>query len=391
MKLKLILLMPLIIILTGCWNYRELNQIAIITSLAIDINDEDEYVVSVLIANGKNNQANSKEGQSQTVVYSGKGKSLSRAFKDINLQIPKIPYIGHLGVVVVSEDVAEEGMRSVLDYLLREPESVKKFYLIIAKDDKASDVIKTLSPLESFPGQSISTNISISNQQEAIATAIRYSAFVSNLLKKGKSPSLPTITIIGDPKEGSDNKNLESSDIKTKTKLGPIALFKKDKLVGFATDDESRGINLITDQIDEMIIDYECKSFDKDGYIVVNLTSMDSNMSISLENGKLSANVNVSAIGGIQELTCDIDLLDEDTFLKIQRETEKQVGKKIEKAIKVTKEYETDIFGFGNLLYKRHPKYFTKIDDWDDKYIDLDIDYKVDIQLKIKGSIEKSI
>ena len=273
MKYKWVLLIPFLLIITGCWNYRELNQLAITTSMAIDLTeDKEEYRVSILIANGKNNQTNNREGQSQTVVYSGEGPTISRALKEINLQIPKIPYIGHLGVVVVSEDVAKKGMRGVLDYLLRNPESVKRFYLILAKDDSAEDVIKVLSPLETFPGQSISTNIAISNEQEAISTAITYSKFVENLLKEGKDPSLPTITISGKPEKGSDDKNLESADIKTNIKLAPIALFKEDKLVHFTTDDESRGMNIITNQIDEMIIDYAC---DK-GNIVANLTSMSS-------------------------------------------------------------------------------------------------------------------
>lgn len=386
MKHKWIFLIPLLFIMTGCWNYRELNQLALITTMAIDLTEEGDYKVSVLIANGKNNQTNTREGQSQTVVYSGKGKTISRAFREINLQIPKIPYIGHLGVVVVSEEVAKEGMRGVLDYLLRNPESVKRFYLIMAKDDSAEDVIKVLSPLETFPGQNITTNISLSNEQEAISTAINYSKFVENLLKVGKDPSIPTISISGDPDKGSSDKNLESSDIKSKIKLGPVALFKGDKLVYIASKTESRGMNIVTNQVDEMIIEYECG----DGNIVVNLTGMSANIDVSMKNKKLLATVSVTSEGAIQELTCDKNIQKNEVILEIEKKVEKKVKKKIKNAIEVTQEHSSDIFGVGNLFYKKYPNYFKNLDNWHDKYKTVSFDYKVDIKLNTKGSVQKS-
>jgi len=387
MKFKILLLIPLLLLITGCWNYHELNELAIVTSMAIDLTDDGDYKVSVLVANGKNSQTNNREGQSQTVVYSGTGDTISRAFKEINLQIPKIPYIGHLGVVVVSEEVAEKGMRNVLDYLLRNPESVKRFYLIMAKDDSAEEVIEVLSPLETFPGQSITTNIAISNEQEAISTVITYSKFVEHLLQKGKEPTLPTISISGKAEKGSSNKNLESSEIKTKTKLGPIALFKDDKVVYTATDSESRGINIITGQIDEMIIESDCD----DGNIVVNLTGVSSKIRVKLKNKKPVVTVNVSSEGEIQEVTCKKNIQENKVILELESQIEKKLKKKLKKAVKITKEYGTDVFGIGNLFYKKYPDYFNKLDSWSDVYKDVEFKYDIDIKLNTKGSVEKTI
>lgn len=389
MKYKWIFLIPLLFIMTGCWNYRELNQLAITTAIGIDLTEEGNYQVSLLIANGKNNQTSTREGQSQTVVYSGSGKTISRAFKEINLQIPKVPYIGHLGVVVVSEDIAKKGMRNILDYLFREPESVKRFYLIVAKDDKAGDVIKVLSPLETFPGQSISTNISISNEQQAISTAITYSKFVENLLKKGKDPSLPTITIKGNPEKGSDDKALESSDIKTKALLGPVALFHDDKLIYISTKEESRGINIITGQIDAMIVEHSCD--DGEGDIVVNLTSMSTDIKVSLKKNKPHASITVKSNGAIQEMSCKTNIQKNKTILNLEKEIEKKVEEKLHNAVDVSQKYNTDIFGIGNLFYKKYPAYFKKIDNWHDIYKTVTFDYKVDISLSTKGSVEKTI
>ena len=133
MKSKLLILITICFILTGCGNYRELNQIAIITGIGIDKKNE-EYEVSVLIANAQKSETTSKEGESQPTVYSGTGKTLVEAVKVIERKTPKELYLGHINVVLISEDVAEDGFLKVADWLLRNPESRKKFYLILTKD-----------------------------------------------------------------------------------------------------------------------------------------------------------------------------------------------------------------------------------------------------------------
>ena len=386
---KLLVFIPILFFMTGCWNYRELNTLAITTTMAID-KDGDDYEISILIANGKNNQTSPKEGQSQTVVYSGKGKTISRALKRISLKISKDTYLGHLGVVVVSENVAKEGMYNILDFLIRNPESVKRFYLTIAKDYKAKDIIQILSPLESFPGQSIVSNIGSSKSLQAISSSITYSRFTENLLKKGKEPILPTITINGNEKKGSNNKILEQSDPDTKVKLDTIGIFKGDKLLGYTTEDESRGINIILNEVDEMITEYKCGK----GNVVINLTNMKTKVKVKLKNNKPTVKLKINSKGAIQEINCNKNLEKNTTIKEIEKSAEKSLKKQIEKGIKLAqKKYKTDIFGFGNLFYKKYPQYYKKVNEnWNEKtFPEIDIKIDTNINLMTKGSIEKSL
>ena len=43
--MKKLILIPIILLLTGCWNYNELNNLAICTGIAIDKN-ENNYEIS---------------------------------------------------------------------------------------------------------------------------------------------------------------------------------------------------------------------------------------------------------------------------------------------------------------------------------------------------------
>ena len=380
---KKILIIFIVFLLTGCWNYKELNSLAISTAMAID-KVKDEYEVSILIANSKKSQVSSKEGESQTIVYSGKGKSLSKALKEIDLKNPRQTYIGHLSVIIVSEDVAKEGMLGMLDLLLRNSESTKRFYLAVAKDVKAKDIVSILSPLETFPAQNIATNISFSKESQAVSTAIIYSKFIENLIKKGINPILSSITIEGDIKDGKKDDSLQKSQPDAIVKTSQIAIFKKDKFLTFASNGESRGINLINNEITEMILEVE------DGCTtIVKASEMNTKLNI---NSDLSVNIIIDGRGNIIENNCDIDLQKSENIKKIEKLTNKQIKKLIQKGIKLTKKYKTDIFGFGNLLYKKDPKKFNRIKNWNDDYFpDLKINIKSNIVLTDKGAAKQTI
>lgn len=383
---KKILILLILFLMTGCWNYQELNSLAISTAMAIDKKD-DQYEVSILIANSKKNQVSSKEGESQTVVYSAKGKTISEALKNIDLENPRQTYIGHLAVIVISEDVAKEGLDNTLDLLLRNSESTKRFYLAIAKDDNAKDIIKIISPLETFPSQTISTNIKASSESQAISSAITYSKFIENIMKKGINPILPTITVEGNISKGEKAKNLESSSLDAILKLSTIAIFKDDKLVGYADKNQSRGINLMLDEIKEMMIEYKCE----ENILVTNLSEVNTKTDIKLKDGILEAAINVDGIGDITENNCKLDLTNTKTINTI----EKHVNKKVEKLINnglnlIQNDLKSDVIGFGNILYKKNPNYYKKI-DWDEEFPKLKIKVNSNIKITTKGSARQSI
>ena len=80
-KVKMIVtLFFLAFITTGCWNYHELNDLAITTGIAIDFKN-NKYIVSYMIANAKKSQGESNKQEASSVVYSGEGDSISSAYE----------------------------------------------------------------------------------------------------------------------------------------------------------------------------------------------------------------------------------------------------------------------------------------------------------------------
>ncbi len=372
--------------LTGCIGYEELNNLSIVTAVAFDKTD-DNYELSFLIANSPKAQTSAKEGEAKTTVYEGKGKTIAEASKNIEQIVPKKIYLGHINVVIISEDIAKDGFLKIADWLLRNPQTRKKFYLLQAKDEKAKNILKIVSPLESFPSQSIATLIESNAETKSIATSITYSNFISQILEKGYDPVLPTITIKGNVKDGSNEKNLETTEPETYLALGPLAIYKKDKLEGFSTEKESWAINVLKNEAKE--VNYNVKYQNQD--ISIETSSLKSKIKIIDIN---NIEITISGKGDIYNINNKINIQNYKEINKIEKAWSNSLKKDLLKVIKkVQTKYKADIFGFGNLIYKNNPKTWEKLEkEWNSKYFpNLNIKIKTNLKIEATGSLVKTI
>ena len=359
---KILLVISLCFILTGCGNYAELDKLAIVTGVAID-KDDDDYEISYLVANSPKGQTSSKEGEAKTTVYSGTGETIPDAAMIIEQKSPKKIYLGHVNVVIISEEIAKDGFFKVADWLFRNPETRKQFYLLLAKDEKAKNIIKIISPLESFPSQSIATLLESNRDSKSASTTTTYNNFVGYVLEQGADPIVPTITIKGNVKEGSDQSNIETTEPTAYLALGPLAIFKEDKLVGYVKAKESELINLIQNKIKE--IKYTLNYNDDD----ITIDSYNLKTKLSLKD-EWHVNLNITGTGNIYNINSDIDISDPKEIRKIEKKWNKSLQKSLKKLIKkMQNKYKSDIFGFGNKIYSTYPQKWNQVkDEWNDKY-----------------------
>ncbi len=120
-RLDLLLIALLFLtLLAGCWDKKELNDLAIAVGLAID-KSEGGYKLSTQIVNPSevSPQANSS-GITPVTVRSKQGKTMYEAIRRLSLTNSRRIYTSHLRLLVISEEVAKEGITEVLDYLSRD-------------------------------------------------------------------------------------------------------------------------------------------------------------------------------------------------------------------------------------------------------------------------------
>ena len=360
--MKKIILLLICLILCGCNDYAELNKLSLVTAAAIDKKDK-KYEVTLLIANSPKQDTSAKEGEAKTTVYKAKGKTVAEAIKNIDRKTPKQLYFSHINVVVISEEIEKEGFLKIADWLIRHPQTRNRFYLVGVNKNKASDVLKIISPLESFPSQSIATLIESNKNSRSIGDTASYSNFIGRILETGYEPIMQTLNINGNPKKGAKQENVETAEPSTYLSLGNLAIYKGDKLIKTTSKKESEIIHIINNEAKELLYKVKYKNN------TANIFSNNLKTKIK-QNSPNSINLYIKGTGTIYEINGPIDLNNIKNIKKIEKKWNKSLKNDIEKTIKkIKEEYKSDIFGFGNMIYKNYPKKWKKIkNNWNDKY-----------------------
>lgn len=383
---KIILMIIPLLLLTGCWNYNELNNIAIATGIAIDKID-NQYEITYLISNAKKTEVSAKEGEPGITTYSGIGDTIQEAMNDVKLKMPFTPYNGHIVVTIISDKIAQEGITDVLDIAARDTESRDFFYLLLSKDIEAKKVLEIISPLETMPSQTLASDVETLNKTSSLIYKITYNDFMYTLLEEGKNPILNSVTILGNIEEGNDEKNLTKTTPESTIKIDTIGIFKKDKLLGWTDNDENEAINILNNKTDGIYIKTKCE----DNYIISYIKGLKTKTKIDIDNNKVK--VDITGDGTILEANCNIDLKDP----KVTEELEANIKKRMEEIINkgtnlVQKELNSDVLGYGMLVHKKNPKKWKEIkNNWDEIFKNLEIEPNIKINIKSKGSLIQTI
>lgn len=79
--------------------------------------------------------------------------------------------------------------------------------------------------------------------------------------------------------------------------------------------------------------------------------------------------------------------------MEIQKQVENNLKEYIQAALSLAQKNKTDIFGFGQMFYKKNPQHWKEIKDkWDDElFSNIEVEMNVEVDLKVKGHINNTI
>ncbi|ADK16929.1 Ger(x)C family spore germination protein [Clostridium ljungdahlii] len=390
MKFKKILIFFIImpsIFLTGCWDSREINTLAITLCIGID-KTENGYLVSEQVITPKVVASNKATTESPIVVYTAEGKDLDAAIRSITTKSSRKIYNAHLRMVIFNENVTKDGIKDILDYFARAPEYRTDFYFAITKNTTAKEVLSVLTPIESLPGVNMYKSLTMSNKEWAPTKSIRIIELINSIILDGKNPVLTGIELTSGkvtPKSINDLK--QSNGIKKITYTG-LGAFKKDKLVGWLNEDESKGYNYITGNV-KRTVGY---SYYTDNIkITSDVTDAKSTVTSSLVNGKPAINVHINVTQNIGAVGGDFDVSKEESKNIVNKMSEKRIKTLCEKSVhKAQTQLKTDVFGFGEVVHREYPKLWKKIKNgWDTEFTHLPVNITVNVKTLQLGEVTK--
>ena len=349
--IKIVIILLLTILLSGCNDYRELTDMAIVSSIGIDKN-EDEYLVTVQVLDSKMQSQNNGESITPTiVVYNSNGKTIHNALRNAILESPKKLYAGHIETVVVSEKVAKEGITDIFDLFLRDAEANKDFKILVTKDNSISEIMDVLTPLETIPAENISSNIENAMEIEGNITDVSFDLLVSDVLRTGIDAVIPVISI-----KETDTDNEKINPEKRLTLKNYIGIFSGNKLLTYLNEEASFGYNIINNNTSSSIIPFKC---DSTKYASIEITKNNSKLSFDTDTETLKIDIKIK--GALSELNCNVNIKNESKIKDLENKLESAVEDIANETINAAIKYNTsDFLGIGAYIFQNNYKYYEK-------------------------------
>lgn len=357
--------LALLICLTqaGCWDRREVESLGIVNGLAIDLAGEQRERIIVQTVNSAALAKNSGGGGASTFEkpyrnIQSEGDSLYEAIKNLEHTTSTQRFFAHTDVVIVSENYARNrGMQDILDYLSRDPEWRYDVWLLVGRGDMAS-LMDTKGTTNPIPAQRIAEILRLNNSISNYAP-IRLGEFLKIMSSESSHP----YTTIVDAQPNAAQANEEGHDILNGAIPEPesdlvvknTAVFKKDKMIGWLSEQESRGLLFIRDDIKAGEIKFPNPQI-AGKTISTEILRSKTEIKPEIINNQLIIHINVE-VASVLEAVEGKTPVSKYREVKVLEEGQKiAVTRSIEAVLaKAQQEYQVDIFGFGEAVHRKYP------------------------------------
>lgn len=373
------LLLP-VTLLTGCWDRKELNDVAIITAAGIDKKTESTIELSVIVYIPKNagvgeEMGGGSGGQGQQVlVRSAEGISIAEAISMLQQEFPRHLFWGHNEVFVIDEELArDEDLRPTIDFILRHPQTRERSHIFISKQ-KVKNIFSLNPPLErdlaevlrNLAGLKIGVDITLKDLAEM-------------LIGESGAAALPYIDILSPP-ESQDKKQTIADIIGT-------AVLKNGKMIGSIDASTTRGLLWLRNEIELAVV--TVKPDNTEGYVSMQLLRAYSKLIPKIENGNWKITMQAKTEDDLIQNGTTLNTGNPQTIHRLEQDLKADIDNKVKEALKqVQHEMNADIFGFAEAFHRAYPNVWKKYkQNWDDIFPTVEVTLETTAKIRRPGIV----
>ncbi|MCK6256399.1 Ger(x)C family spore germination protein [Fictibacillus sp. KIGAM418] len=363
---KMIVFLGLVLILTGCWDQKQLKDTIFAASSSFEEGKKGEIITNIAIQS-----YTAKEIQSINKTYKTQAASPRNARVKLNDQLSSVLMYAKNQTFLVQNKLASKGILPLLDILYRTPESPLNAKYIIVKGSPGT-ILSLEQVGQELIGSYLAGLIDTAETNSQVPKETIQS-MCTILFDKGKGLGLPYVKL--------------NETNKTASVLG-IALFHRDKFSGVTLNrKESKLLLLLANRKNKHMINSDKVKVDgKKENISYEVNKSDAELEISKGSaGHLVVNIPMTIDITINEFPHDhLDSKKEITLL------EDHLGKMLQhqaySVMKKTQKANCDFLGIGRELMAYHPEIWKK-QNWDKDYRKITFKPKVKVSLNYKGII----
>jgi len=362
----IIMVFIIVVLLTGCWDYVEIENLIIVAGLAIDAGSGNNYLVTIETIGLEQSQGGNTQPQSK--VMQVEGATMFDAVRNAIKISKNRHYWSHADLIIISEEIARGGIVKILEPIIRSKEPRLTMKVVVSKEDKAGYILSSDDPINKIQSLEI---VEMLQAQEHLSKAPNYEIYevIDKVMATGISTVIPTI-------------GLTTIEGKKTPEVSGLAMFKKDRLVGFLDGDEAKIYLFITNQIKGGVLVESYPSESSDSDISLSIGENKTKIQHRYENEKLIMKIKTNTKAVIHDWGIS-DKISEESINDVKKQFEASLRKDIENLIKkVQKEYGCDIFGFGQILKNQNPQLWKELgENWENIFVNLEIEVDTTIDI----------
>lgn len=364
---KYSLFLLLVICISGCGKI-ELNDAAIPIAFGTDFKN-NRIVISTQIAKPVSPGSSADTGP-QFSVITATGRTFSEASRNTSMFFSSIPLWSQVQVSLLSDTMAERGIADQIDFLNRNRFVRKSNTLVVTKNVTPEQLLNIKPYLETYTGLAIRKLIKNEEKQLGIYKHTDLKEFLQKLADPGIEPTVPMITI---GKVGSEKQLL----------LEDTAVFKGTKMIGSLNETESRGFSLMNSKVQTLGLFLIPSPVNPENKITLEISYSQAKVKPVINGKNIKMQIELNIDGNFYEQSGGENLFTPEMFKMIERGAEKELKRQMVLCINKAKVLNSDIFGWGKLVYHQDPELWKQVEgDWDQLFPEIPYEIKVTFALR---------
>ncbi|MDP5276682.1 Ger(x)C family spore germination protein [Chengkuizengella axinellae] len=343
---KLLLILSIFILLTGCWNSDEVDRMLYAHALGVDFKDNlFEIHVQFVIFGGRGGQGREAGGSLTPTVEKGTGKTIEEALFDLYKAVPEKVFWGHLSAIVFSDNMMKERgkLNDVIEKFIRFPETRYTIWMYSSSTEALDEILKVgsfkdmnLSPIFGRLGDPKNNY-----EQSSLIKPVNFNDLLIELDEPSYTSIIPYIQLKSEGKEEHIRFNSVS------------VLYTRNEFKGILKETEIDGFRWMHSDIINNNLLVEDQNNNLLASIIIDKLKV--KIIPEINHGVVTYQIKLKAKAYVSELFADV------TQEKLTQLAKKKIKAQILTTYKLGLDLNADVYRLTETLYRKDPKKWKEL------------------------------
>ena len=367
-----------VVMLSGCWDRREINDVAFVVATGLD-KEEDQYRVTVQVplpgqlgGIGKSGGGGGTSGGKPYFNDSVAAATVRKANEMQQRSLSRQLYFAHRRVVLIGEELAKEGIAPLMDILGRVPQNRLTAFLLVTKGT-ARDMMTADVPTEQFPAEVMRELAQNSMKQPRTLKHV-----INTIVTDGVDTAIPYAEI-------SETQPGKGGQPHRVIRMAGLAVFAHNRLTGVLQGDQGSAVLLAMNQARRPVFTVPAPT--GSGLITALLQENSGRLRVKMEGETIRVRIDIDGKGYVVENQSDCDLASENNMSRVGYAVAERIRASIMESMdKLQHEYHSDPIGIGDALYRSDPDAWKKLrKNWEDEYAKVQVEVNALVHIEHTG------